>query len=776
MKNDEYNHVEVKNEQQLAKFEFGNIQRNEFTSFRENKTTINRDEQNPSFNSNNENNRPGDKKTNNDDFTEVKTSQTKASSQIVQNAVQSAAKSATISQAVSTVSVGAVVVAVTSVSAITGINVISKNLAQCYLRDLAIATNEVSYLVELQDSEDDPFELIIENNTFKASKPLEEGLNEGTIEGLDENTSYRMYVQEMNINKKIIFDTRFTTNLSDIEEPEPEPGPINGKVNALFAGTDIDYRTYSFSIALDYDDPEDTLSNFVLELTDQSDHTKTATFDLEKTKDEQVLSGLNEMEEPVLDIRHSTFDAVLTYLNLDEEETFTTTLNFNNNNTMESKINAINIPETANYTDYSFEVSLDYVDDFDIIDDISLLLEDSSGHSVLYPLEKTKEPQTIITKNEDNVVELNVRTSAFTYVLTYYIDGNPIQLRSEEAFSFADNSSYKGSFKDVFIDPYAYFTTNTFSLTLDYDDEFDELSNFEITLLSDYEKPNEYASYFNPTTPTTIPLTKTTDPQLICVNEYSIYLSLGNFAYTLTYERNGSKIIADQGNITFEMKEDSTFNSFNSDFLFYNTMSRYEIEYNVIALKLDYVDEGNIYEGFYVRINETNSYINKTDRWQFVTFETEVDLTEETDIQIYGYVLDYRTHETSEQLLYSTRNSFTLSSTPKVYDTTLSEGGFSSEYPFVTFTPVFFDDDHLYHYSIIFKTQDNESYPFEMNLEDINTLLESVTIQLAPEGSTSELIEAIKTGPVNIYLSYYENADDPPTELLLYENYQFEVY
>ena len=416
------------------------------------------------------------------------------------------------------------------------------------------------------------------------------------------------------------------------------------------------------------------------------------------------------------------------------------------------------------------------MDDFNIIDDISLLLEDSSGNSIEYPLEKTPEPQTIITKNEDNIVELNIRTSAFTYVLTYYIDGNPIQLRSEESFTFADNSSYQGSFKDVFIDPYAYFTTDTFSLTLDYDDEFDELSNIEITLLSDYEKPNEYASYYNPSTPTTIPLTKTTDPQLVCVRDYSIYLSLGNFAYTLTYERNGSKVVADQGNITFEMKEESTFNSFDSDFLFYNTLSSSETEYNVVALKLDYIDEGNIYDGFYVRINEVNSYINKTDRWQFATFETGVDLTEETDIQIYGYVLDYRNHEVSEQLLYSTRNAFTLSSTPKVYDTTIAEGGLSSEYPFVTFTPVFFDDDHLYHYFIIFKTPDDESYQFEMYLDDVNTLLESVTIQLAPEGSTSPLIEAMKVGPVDIYLSYYENADDPPTELLLYENYQFEIY
>ena len=711
MKNDEFNEIKITNEKEQYKIEFGKTQNSEFTFYNDNKREA-RDELNATTNKNNENVQLGKHQTNNNDLIDkVMKATTSTAASTSATTSTAAASASSIGGTVSTI-VGATVVAVTTISTFVGIGAISSNNASCRFENFYISEESVSYYLELKDTNEDKFKIWVENSTYLSYRDLEEGMNEGSFDGLVNNTRYRIYVKEDADNGKIIYDSNFVTTSESTQGPE---------FYGVFNGQEVDYRNYTFSIILSYDDEDDYFSNFELTLT--------KTFSLEKTYDEQILSG-KEDDEIILDIRNSQFDIYLTYLAGEEEVVYHPDyyLDFTNGGTMTSGISNFEVLKEANYLTYEIYVSLDIRDDFDIIEDIELTIS-GTDTSKTFALARESGTFGFSGLSTDGEVELDVRNDTFTYKLTYLFDGVEQSIVEDTPFTFSDSTNSVSEFRGVTISDTANFVTYEFTVTLDYVDDFNIYDRFHIYISNVSGGGHGYD------------LEKTTEPQTLqgkIDDEVVLDVRNGTFSYLFAYYDNDNLTQFNSEN-DFSFTDNSNYEPYFTSITIDETANFRSGEFNVT---LDYSDEFDDFSEFILYM--CNPGYQKEDGMAIElskTLEKQTFLDAEYDIDVkninYDYYLTYVYQGNVVDAAFGSVAFKNIESTFDGFDTDFSvvheaETADEPHYYYLPFKMNYSDPSTCYEE---FKLVVNDTYEVyvedntEWNLVDISSFYEDIANQ-----------------------------------------------
>ncbi|MCR5185449.1 MAG: hypothetical protein K6C32_05195 [Bacilli bacterium] len=592
MRNDEFNEVKVTNNKESFSYEFSRVQKDESTSYKENKDNDLRDELNLTHNKNNENIKHG--KTTNTNSKEIIEKAVQQSSSAVSGqtaAVASSGASAGAAASTSAASsiIGAVVVATTAIATTIGISVISSNNAKCTMQEFFISDNMVFYSLLLEDTNDDPFKLYITNASFMTYRDLEEGQNSGEVEGLVWGETYRLYVQEDSDNAKIIYDTTFV-----MKEHYEEYSEIYG----IYVGQNTDLLNYTFEVYISYYDGKGIFSNdAILTLTDIEDETKTKSFPITLGGDSYMLSALDDQTgEVILDIRKSSFNATLTYTADGEDMTFTNyeTLYFNQEG-LASEVYGVYFSEGADYVNYSFSFSIDLKDDFDILHDFSMLIESSSGASKTIAIDNPFNT-CYVSGEEDGEVILDVRNDSFTYDLTYFEGDEEKHIVSQESFTFVDNSGYEPSINGVTLQDNPDFLNYQFNVLIDYSDVFGvfgEQASLTFTDVNDNSKTLTQDIILS-NEPITIDGKDANEEVILDIRN-------STFTATLNYTQDGEEMEFVQNNLSYnpngELK--SEFNGINI------SETANFVDYT-FTITLDVQDDFGLFDRFYIYIESSS--------------------------------------------------------------------------------------------------------------------------------------------------------------------------
>lgn len=654
MRNDEFNSVNVTNEKEnFSSFEFGKVQDTEFTFFSDNKNNPSRDELNAATNKNNENVKKGTTQTNNNDLVEkvMNASEGAAEAAASTGGAAAAASGAAATGGVTAAGVvGAAVVAVATIGGGVGIKVISTNNASVQFQNIYIGETFMSYALELKDANNDKFKIYVESPSYLAFNILEEGANEGSFEQLTPNSTYRIYVQEDNENKKIIYDSSFTTMADG--GAKPEFWGVNFSESA-------NYLDYTFTVSLSFFDEGENFSNFVLYVYDIDNVQMSKQFELEPTTEPQTLSGLGDDGRVILDVRSSSFGYSLGYYEDGVEQMYESeeTIQFTDSTNSHSEMKGFTISETANFLTYEFGVTLDFVDDFNIITEPTLTMTstgDSSGYraggnivSVEIPLELVKTEQTIKYSDYNQTNPEIFREQGFTFTLSYKMEGVKETVgpsEGQETIKFADSTSSESTINGVTVSDSANFLTYEFTVTVDFIDDFTELGNFALVMTTGYNQSTSGV------TEVTIPLSKITIEQTIVFSDYCQtpkLLRTETFNNSFTYTRRGmsesmslpSKAFTDSTNSKSEVNGATI-----SDTANYST---YEFE-----VTLDYVDDFEELDNFSLQMT------NQTDGVTSSPVVVDIPLTKQLTTQTIDYS-DY--NEQTPNLIRTATFDFVLS-------------------------------------------------------------------------------------------------------------------
>ena len=436
----------------------------------------------------------------------------------------------------------------------------------------------------------------------------------------------------------------------------------------------------TIEVKLDYVDYLNWYDNFALILTphytevEQGDD---CVIELASTTEIQTIS----MSEYELDLEYPTYTYVLTAdyrgnnIILEEE---VTPFQFTDNSGAVSKFNSFIFDKTANFLDYTIEVQLDYVDDFNYFDNFLLTLTahyggdatsgDGKEDSREIHLAKTLEPQTI------NMMELdlNIEYPTYTYVLTADRRGvNTVLAEEVTPFQFTDNSGAVSEFNGFTFDQTMNWQDYTMEFTLDYVDDFGYYDNFVVHMTEMY---NDVEA--NRTRDFDISLEKTTQKQTINVSEFepTVYEINPRFSYKyyVTCDYRGLNETIVEETPFFELHDSSGYKSEFNAFIFDKKANFLTSTFEV---QLDYVDDYDLYNNFKLTLTP-NDGVNA----QFV-FNLEKTTSKQTctiDYEYAHYGFDFDQHFT--YILEAERDyePVTLSSSDEEFQFTDNSGAISA--------------------------------------------------------------------------------------------------
>ena len=570
-KNSEFNNVKVTNESQMRIGEFSFTQKSESSSYPDNSSRVSRDEANDNIVTNNPNKAPEQKErkkenknedTNRDRKDQNKQNESNQSSSENGGSSSSSSSSASASSGSSAASssaagasgavVSATVIAVTAVSAVAGINVVTSANARANMVEFGVTETEVYYGLELFTDKEDTSDyfIYIDNPSYSSSKKLLKGPDEvmssdwpdfdpsvdgwyngGSFTNLTPATRYTVTVKDNGISGKILYESAFMTaakpnySFNEIRFVEPN------------------YMDKIFYVELDFFDPTlEVFSDFNLTL---SFNDNTLEYPLEVTTEKQLI----EFDDSIyIDLTNAYFSYELTYLERGEEQTTSGTFDFTEGGTMHSAVEGFTVGPNANFENGTFEYTIDYVDDFHILNRGHLtLLNESGGYVKEFEVEFNEPgiPQTLSVM-EDGEATVDLAGGPYTWMFSYYLGDNLAQFNSEEAFTFVDTSGSSRFYGIEFDNPN--FIDRTCDLRLDYTEALEgTFKEFDIAISYD-GVTHEYQ------------LDNVTEFQPIDLSEFEdVDLNVATFTYTLTYNQGGTPGSL-EGSFTFEGEAKSEMN------------------------------------------------------------------------------------------------------------------------------------------------------------------------------------------------------------------------
>lgn len=215
-----------------------------------------------------------------------------------------------------------------------------------------------------------------------------------------------------------------------------------------------------------------------------------------------------------------------------------------------SEFYGFEFPKKADFINNTFNVRLDYKDDFNSFYSFTLHLF-PSGVNAQYDfyLDKTTSEQTC-TFDENQHWNFSLDYT-YTYYLTYYDDYGEVTYNEDtDSFVFTDVQNRASVFNGVTFDGKYDMTTGMAPIQLDYQDDFGYLSDFAIRFygpITNSGDVNPIIHYANgeplPSIDDyqySVDLVKTTEVQYINLYESGVPISAeGQFLYAITYSRKG---------------------------------------------------------------------------------------------------------------------------------------------------------------------------------------------------------------------------------------------
>ena len=627
---DEYNKVEITNDKQLLRTEFGKTQKVEFSSQKEN--TIPEGDLNEKY--------VGKtiKKVTEVNVDYIQKIPTHTTATVVTSSATAASGAA--AAAASTV-VAASSVAVVAIATVTGITV-GLHDYRCELTSLLISSNEISYSFTVVDEKRDdgqnyqsyydaaepryqinnrtaaatdpssdnptseeptseepveeeptsdisdsddifnnkrPFVLRVSNGSYESEHYLGYGSSgKNTFYGLTLGDTYSIVLSENRSGGEILYNESFTT----VE---------NSYVRDVYVSGAANFRQGTFDVYLDYIDELEVLSDFVLTLTEKDNALNSYAFPLEN------MSGNQEASIYSLDQADVSFDFEkeytysLSYQNKEDVLQFGGgTVTFYNTVTDISEVFGVTWDKKANFLNNQTTITLNYQDDFDIFSNFRFVLMQeepvtADSNELVYSLQKTTEPQTVtLTSNQ-----MFSYSYTYSYMFVYDEQGKDVEqiIESDSGLTFEDNSGT--AVNGVSWDKTINLVTKQFTVTLDYvdDDSYNRFSDFQLAL-EDEDMPEE--RYDEP-----YDLVKTTEPQTVTIIEDTNLRLRKPMLYSFTYydKLDESTHILEQGTVTFT----DTSNG-QKQFNGITINPTPDMSNNTIEVQLDYVDEFEELYGF----------------------------------------------------------------------------------------------------------------------------------------------------------------------------------
>ena len=262
-------------------------------------------------------------------------------------------------------------------------------------------------------------------------------------------------------------------------------GAIN-TFNGVIFSEKADYLENNFTVTLDYEEEaRGAFKDFSMTITNGSSSTGIL---LEATTEPQTIDfDDDDFSGSYFNLREHQFQYVLYYTDDNNEtQSFTGDFDYSGGGEWNSEIFGLSI-SNANFDTYDFDITLDYVDDFGLLDgnqDITVTFSQNPNTFVgqSYNISLTSDPQTIHGMIDGDVVT-NIRDAdTWYYDINYYMkDGTMGSARDYEGFTFEDTSG-KNVFNSVTFENPNY-QTNSFDVVLDYDEGIEgAFSNFYLEL------------------------------------------------------------------------------------------------------------------------------------------------------------------------------------------------------------------------------------------------------------------------------------------------------
>ena len=766
---DEYNKVEITNDKQLLRVEFGKTQLSEFTSKKEN--TVPEGDLNEKY--------VGKtiKKVTEVNVEYVKKIPTHTTTTVVQSSATTATSAA--AAAASTV-VAASTVAVVAVSVVTGISVALHDY-QCELSSLLITSNEINYRMTIIDNkkEDDidyqsyeeprqrnpmndiagdpyaeeesdiigiynknrPFVLKVSNNYYEAEHYLDYGMSEeACFSGLTLGDTYSIVLSENRYGGQVLYNESFTTYK-------------NSAVRDFYISGAADYRNRTFEVYMNYIDELEALNGFYLTLTDTENSESVYSYELDMVDGWQTVSVNSDNQQTSgLDFE-KTYNYAFSYKKGEDVIDFSNgKVNFYNTNYSVSEVTGVSWDHKANFLTDQMEVTLAFVDDYEIFSNFKFVLVQEEPvlqdpQPLVYNLEKTVATQTIdLYDNEE--FDYN---ATYSYMFKYMEEGKDVEqiIESDSGFRFEDNSGAISEVYGVNWDKTANFIDRSFTVTLDFQDDFYHFSEFQLTL-TDAEIPDEVSETFA--------LEKTTDPQTITLEDSPINFRR-SYKYEFSYldESINEKNIIESGEVQFADNSNGK-----KEFRTINIDQVPDLTNRRIGVTLDFDDDYDELSTFLLTIY-TNAddareiYLDKTtDKQYFDIDQYEIDVN-----STYYYSFKYYDAETESD--YTVVEEGTL-----IFDVS----GFTSQFNELifdetgNFDTMAFDiqldyvDDFNYYSEFTLTMRDDYQHEKVFNLEkttDVQTLYLDDKEQHEEDGEIWESnVYTMRASTFTYTFSYYD--------------------
>ena len=222
-----------------------------------------------------------------------------------------------------------------------------------------------------------------------------------------------------------------------------------------------------------------------------------------------------------------------------------------------SEFYGLEFDKKADFINNTFKVRLDYKDDFEALQSFTLhLFPEGVNAQYDFYLDKTTDEQTC-TFDENQHWNFSFDYT-YTYTLTYWDDyGENTYGENGDSFVFSDSENRMSVFNGVTFDGKYDMGTGLAPVQLDYQDDFDYLSDFVMLFYGPIDNQSGGSGGNNPFRGPTradssgaipsiedyeyeIELEKTTEVQYINLYESGIPISAeGQFLYAITYNRKG---------------------------------------------------------------------------------------------------------------------------------------------------------------------------------------------------------------------------------------------
>ena len=816
MRNDEFNKIEITNDKQIRGLEFGKTQDSETISQKENK--LPEGELNEKY------------------VGKTIRKQTEVNVQYANKAtapvhgsatVTSTTTASNIAATATTVVTAASVVAVTAVAVGTGISVALHDYDYEF-NSFVVTSDSLTYELYVVDhknerpdgepyeeydhpneediNEEDikePFTLRVYNDNYDYSIPTWLYSNYGEFNNLKANESYHIVLSENRFGGETIFDEVFKTKETD---------PVS-EFRGITWDKKCNFLTNTMTVQLDYQDDLDKFSDFKFnleaELVTATGHLS-FTYDLKKT---------TEVQEIKLDI-YPEFELSLvynysfTYKDNGEEVTYDQgSFQFEDNSGAVSEFHKFVFDKTANFKERTFDVQLDFVDDFNVYSDFVLSFiyifdepissdQPEDEFTVDVPLTKTTEVQTISLDG----VEISLSDS-YKYRLTCLYYGEKTTL-DEGDVTFTDNSGAIVKFNEFIFDETINYDTREITLQLDYTDELGYLYGFEF-ILTDLETEEERS----------FGLVQTTDAQTIEVNEIKEYDDDNNPVYFIDPVKHRVKYSLkywkmDEEIYVIQDKECKFKNSLVSTFTGLDTPYDFalENEYDTYILPIRFIfdDAAHVYSGFEVAFYKNDELYGRLafegetvhDHWMngvFTGMEGHgVDELVNTPIKVTvsSYVIDDDNPGGVLTEIYSETATFTLDQKVEFYGIDLLDSPeepatiISGDYQ-ICFMPIFSGATNLFEIFLEIECQTGNTYKIPFYLGNKNQLVYANLTYCSnffEENFATDFSNPVKISIKYITYHYEMLPGDSTTEpheglvadgeektLLIAENYQFMI-